>query len=152
MCIRDRNKPDLKIVCTGQPFNRKEIALFNNWKISNQLFHVSASDEQLMSLYKYALFFVYPSLYEGFGIPILEAFKNECPVCLSNSSCFPEIAESAACYFDPLDSDSILEAVNILLTDQDYVQQLRTQGKNRLKFFSLAKMVRGTCDIYEKVV
>lgn len=146
------NDPELKIVCTGQPFNRKEIALFNNWKISNQLFHVSASDEQLMSLYKYALFFVYPSLYEGFGIPILEAFKNECPVCLSNSSCFPEIAESAACYFDPLDSDSILEAVNRLLTDQDYVQQLRTLGKNRLEFFSLTKMVRGTCDIYEKVI
>ncbi|WP_075559859.1 glycosyltransferase family 1 protein [Parabacteroides timonensis] len=145
------NEPDLKIVCTGQFFASKEIALFNKWKISNQLFHLSASEKQLASLYKYALFFVYPSLYEGFGIPILEAFKNGCPVCLSNSSCFPEIAGNAACYFDPLNSDSILDAVNKLLTNKEYVQQLRIQGKNRLDLFSLNKMVRGTCDVYERI-
>lgn len=141
--------PDLKIVCTGKPFNAKEIAIFNEWKISKQLFQLSASDEQLASLYKYALLFVYPSLYEGFGIPILEAFKNECPVCLSNSSCFPEIAGNAACYFNPLDSESILDAITKLLTCKDYSQQLRVLGNSRLKLFSIAKMVRGTCDIYD---
>lgn len=144
------SNPDLKVVCTGKPFSEKEIAIFNEWRISNQLFQISASDEQLASLYKYALLFVYPSLYEGFGIPILEAFKNECPVCLSQSSCFPEIAGNAACYFDPLDRDSIYDAVNKILTCKEYAQQLRLLGNERLELYSLAKMVSGTCDVYDK--
>ena len=53
----------------------------------------------MCNLYQHATAFIYPSLYEGFGLPILEAFTNECPVLLNKKSCFPEIAGEAALYF-----------------------------------------------------
>lgn len=144
--------PDIKIVCTGKMFNKKEQEMFISRSIEKQVIHISASDAELASLYKYALMFVYPSLYEGFGIPILEAFRNDCPVCLSHASCFPEIAEDAACYFDPLDKDAIHNAVSKLLFDRNYASVLITAGKERLKKFSIEQMVHDTCNVYEKIL
>ena len=70
-------------------------------------------------LYREAMAFIFPSIYEGFGLPILEAFQNDCPVILSNSNCFKEIASTAAEYFDPNDENSILDVVTkvIVLTN-----------------------------------
>ena len=80
-------------------------------------------------------FFIFPSLYEGFGIPILEAFANECPVCLSSASCFPEIARQGALYFDPLDKESIQETVRQVITDQSLSSKLVEEGRSRLTAF-----------------
>lgn len=143
---------ELKIVCTGMPFSKEELLLFSEEKIQNQLIQLSVNDRQLASLYKYALLFVYPSLYEGFGIPILEAFKNKCPVCLSDASCFPEVAGEAACYFDPYDSDSILDAVSKVINDEEYADTLRNRGEMKVEEYSIKKMVDSTCDIYYKCV
>lgn len=143
---------DLKIICTGMPFSKEELLLFSKNRIQNQLIQLSVNDRQLASLYKYALLFVYPSLYEGFGIPILEAFKNECPVCLSDASCFPEVAGKAACYFDPYDRDSILSAVSRVIEDEEYANTLRNRGLIKVKEYSIKKMVDSTCDIYYKCV
>ena len=60
------------------------------------------NDSQMCNLYQHATAFIYPSLYEGFGIPILEAYACHCPIAISNTSCFPEIAGDAAIYFRPL--------------------------------------------------
>lgn len=134
------------------PFSKEELLLFSEEKIQNQLIQLSVNDRQLASLYKYALLFVYPSLYEGFGIPILEAFKNKCPVCLSDASCFPEVAGEAACYFDPYDSDSILDAVSKVINDEEYADTLRNRGEMKVEEYSIKKMVDSTCDIYYKCV
>ena len=143
---------ELKIVCTGMPFSKEELQLFSDEKIQNQLIQLSANDSQLASLYKYALSFVYPSLYEGFGIPILEAFKNRCPVCLSNASCFPEVAGKAACYFDPHDRDSILEAVSKVVNDGGYADTLRDEGEKKIEEYSIKRMVDSTCNIYHRCI
>ena len=94
---------DLKLICVGLPFNKDELANLKSSKILDQTRVLAVNEETLNNLYSNALVFVYPSLYEGFGMPILEAFANNCPVCLSNTSCFPEIAGDAGVYFDPND-------------------------------------------------
>lgn len=147
LLLENRN---LKVVCTGHPFNDHEIEMFGHLNIANQLFHINVSNEELASLYKYASAFIYPSLYEGFGIPILEAFKNGCPICLSNTSCFPEIAGDASCFFDPFNKESIQNALEKTVYYTIYADQLRQRGKDRLKMFSVDKMVNGTCNVYKK--
>lgn len=143
--------PNLKVVCTGSMFTTSELKLFKKWNIADRLVHISANDAQMASLYKYALCFVFPSHYEGFGIPILEAFANGCPVCLSNASCFPEVAGDAALFFNPGDAQSMQDTLKELLVSNTLRDELRQKGLQRSKEFSLEKMVERTCDVYRKV-
>ena len=143
--------PALRIVCTGLPFTEAELELFARWNIQDRLVQISASDAQLASLYRYALCFVFPSHYEGFGIPILEAFSNGCPVCLSNASCFPEVAGDAAVYFNPHDAQSMADALQELITSPFLREDMRLRGLQRSKEFSLERMVQQTCDVYRKL-
>ncbi len=147
-----KDNPGIKIVCTGKPFTPDELTVFDSCGIRKQMVQISASDEELGSLYKYAKAFVYPSMYEGFGLPILEAFSYGCPVCLSNASCFPEVAEEGGCYFDPVDKVSILQAVSKVVFDADYANMLRFAGNKRLERFSIDCMVEQTCHVYEKCI
>lgn len=142
----------LKVVCTGSSFSKEEISLFHKNSISSQLVHVQASDAILYSLYQHALVFVFPSLYEGFGIPILEAFANNCPVCLSNTSCFPEIAQNAALYFDPNDKTSIRKTIQMLLSDCNIRQSLISKGKEKINEYTINQMVNNTCNIYKNIL
>ena len=143
--------PTLKIVCTGNAFSSAEKAFLEKWSIADRIYHISANDEQMASLYQHALCFVFPSHYEGFGIPILEAFSNGCPVCLSNASCFPEVAGDAAIYFNPSDAQSMLDTLRETVTSETLRRELSLKGKERVKEFSLEKMVQNTCDIYRKL-
>ena len=141
----------LKVVCTGADFSQAELSIFAELGIADRIVHISANDAQMASLYNHALCFVYPSLYEGFGIPILEAFTNRCPVCLSNASCFPEVAGDAALYFDPNDSNSMYSALKELLDSPALRMELCTKGKERSKEFSIERMVEQTCNVYRKL-
>lgn len=143
--------PTLKIVCTGNAFSSAEKAFLERWNIADRIYHISANDEQMASLYRHALCFVFPSHYEGFGIPILEAFSNGCPVCLSNASCFPEVAGDAAIYFNPGDAQSMLDTLRETVTSETLRRELSQKGRERVKEFSLEKMVQNTCDIYRKL-
>lgn len=143
--------PNLKVVCTGSMFTTSELKLFKKWNIADRLVHISANDAQMASLYKYALCFVFPSHYEGFGIPILEAFANGCPVCLSNASCFPEVAGDAALFFNPGDAQSMQDTLKELLVSNTLRDELRRKGLQRSKEFTLEKMVERTSDVYRKV-
>ena len=146
-----QREKELKVVCTGADFTKKEVQYFKDLRIEKQLHHIFANESQLSSLYKHALTFVYPSLYEGFGIPILEAFHNECPICLSNSSCFPEVAGDAALYFDPKNIESIEECVDKIIHDSMLSAQLVEKGKEKLKEYSIEKMVNATCKVYSEL-
>ena len=141
----------LKIVCTGGDFTKAEQSQFAEWGIADRIIHVSANDAQMASLYRYALCFVYPSLYEGFGIPILEAFSNNCPVCLSDASCFPEVAADAALYFNPNDADSMYSTLKEVVTSRALRSELSAKGTIRGKEFSIEKMVEQTCNVYRKL-
>ncbi len=143
--------PNLKVVCTGSPFTASELKLFRKWSIADRLVHISASDAELVSLYRYALCFVFPSQYEGFGIPILEAFANGCPVCLSNASCFPEVAGEAALFFNPNDAQSMQDTLKEVLVSSSLRKELSEKGMLRSKEFSIERMVKQTCDVYRKL-
>lgn len=95
--------------------------------------------------------FVFPSLYEGFGIPLLEAFYVGTPVICSNATCLPEIAGDAVCYFDPYSVDDITKAINYVITD-DYVREkLVAAGRNRVKNFTWRKSAQEHLAVFEKL-
>jgi len=142
----------LKLVCVGKPFIPEEIELFQQLGIDKQLFALNVDESTLNELYSHALVFVYPSFYEGFGMPILEAFSNNCPVCLSDASCFPEIAGEAAAYFDPHDKDSMAECIEKVIHDNDVAEKLRKAGKTRLQDFSWQKTSEMTLETYQKAL
>lgn len=144
---------NIKLVCTGSNFSSSEIQKIKEYNITDRVCHVGfVSDEQLANLYHYAECFVYPSLYEGFGIPILESFFHGCPVCISNTSCFPEVALDAASYFNPTDEHSICSSIKSILDNPDYRKILIKRGYERLKFFSWDTAAQKTIQVYQKVI
>lgn len=147
-----KTEKNLKLVCVGRPFNNEENLLLSKLGIANQTKALYVNEETLNDLYSNALLFVYPSLYEGFGMPILEAFNNNCPVCLSNTSCFPEIAGNAGAYFDPHDQESILFAVKNVIYNNSYAEELVLAGQERLKSFSWEKTAKETISSYYKAI
>lgn len=94
------------------------------------------STEALASLYRQALGFVFPSLYEGFGMPILEAMACGCPVITSNVSACPEVAGNAALVVDPRNGDALYEAMKILVQDQATRDRLVVDGLKKIKSFT----------------
>lgn len=144
--------PDLYVVCTGRRFDAQERAAIEELGLGECLLCLKASDKELGELYARALCFVYPSLYEGFGIPILEAYACQCPVVLSNTSCFPEIAGEAGCYFDPYSEDSMFEAIRSVLDSPQKREELVRLGNERLKLFSWDKAAEATEAVYRKVL
>jgi len=93
------------------------------------------SDEELIVQYQGAAAFVFPSLYEGFGIPPLEAQACGCPVLAANAASIPEVLQSSALYFDPLDTGHITQAMHLALSNQCIRQQLRTLGLHNVSRF-----------------
>lgn len=149
-----RSHPSYKLVCTANDFNSRELTVFRDLGISHQLLHVFASYEELLSLYKYANAFIYPSLYEGFGIPILEAYAMKCPVLLSKESCFPEIAGDAALYFKLNDQENTLTALLEQFTNMSQIDHdsLIEKQNERLKRYSWEKSALQLAEVYELVL
>lgn len=145
---------DLKVVFTGEPFTKKEMKLIKSLNIYDRVIHLFVNDSQMCNLYQHATAFIYPSLYEGFGLPILEAFTNECPVLLNKKSCFPEIAGEAALYFCLDDFENTLSPIlmDFLKHEEKYSGMLRKRGRERLKYFSWKDSANRLSAIYESVL
>jgi glycosyltransferase involved in cell wall biosynthesis len=109
------------------------------------------SDADLEGLYHAARCFVFPSLAEGFGLPVLEAMERGLPVACSNTSSLPEVAGDAARYFDPLDVDDIRRAIAELMTDEALRSRLGVAGRERAREFSWGRAAAGTAAVYERV-
>ena len=133
--IRDKYK-DLVLVCTGSPLSPDEKKKIANIELTGRIIQLSVSESDLVNLYSNALMFVFPSFYEGFGLPILEAMSCECPVICSNTSCFPEIAQTAALYFNPHSSDELTDIINETLMSKQLRDNLVAKGLDRIKSFS----------------
>ena len=146
-----KQHPSLHLVLTGRPLSRGEQETFQQGGLLERVRVMSdISDQVLAQLYRNASLFVYPSLYEGFGIPILEAFAQECPVVLSRASCFPEVAGEAAEYFDPTSLDGLVSALTKVLTDDGRRRDLVEKGKKRLKCFTWEETARQTEETYRR--
>lgn len=117
-----------------------------------EIVHVSGDDRLLGSLYRKAAAFVYPSLYEGFGIPPLEAMAHNCPVVCSNTSSIPEVVGTAAEFFNPNSEEDIGNAIESVVLSGQRANELRQLGKSRLNRFSWSKCIKQTLDIYQKFV
>lgn len=108
-------------------------------------------DEDLPALYKHAQCYVLPSLYEGFGLPVLEAMKYNCPVITSNVSSLPEAGGDAALYVDPENVDDIAEKIRTLLENKSLREDLIEKGKVQVKKFSWEKTAKETLNVLEQV-
>jgi len=104
------------------------------------------SDSDLIALYAGATALVLPSLYEGFGLPLLEAMRLGCPVLSSNAAALPEIAADAALYFDPRDPQSIADCL-LRVADAPLLESLRTAGRLRAAQFSYARCATQTAAV-----
>ncbi|MBI3620343.1 glycosyltransferase family 4 protein [Candidatus Roizmanbacteria bacterium] len=124
----------------------------NDLGIANSVvFPGYVSDEELIYLYRRAFCSVMPSLYEGFGIPILEAMSYGCPVISSFSSSLSEIGGEASLYFDPQDEEDLLEKLAELKSNPALAKDLVTKGKARVKLFSWEKCARETLEIIKSI-
>ena len=107
------------------------------------------TDEYLVKLYNAADLFVYPSLYEGFGLPPLEAMACGCPVITSNTSSLPEVVGDAGIMIDPNDIDSLTESMHKILTDNELRKEMSRKSLERAGMFSWKKTTKETWDVYE---
>lgn len=137
------------VLAGGSALTEDELEFLSAHQILNKTFRISATDKQLNTLYQNAICFVFPSLYEGFGIPILEAFKNGCPVLLSNCSCFPEIAGDAALYFDHESLPSLIGKIQLLKTDHLLRERLVNDAKIKLQAYTMERCINATIDVYK---
>lgn len=108
-------------------------------------------EEDLPLLYNSSRLFVFPSLYEGFGLPVLEAMACGIPVITSRTSSLPEIAADAALYVDPLSIDSIVEAIDQVYKDEDMRGSMIERGIQRARHFSWQKAAAETLNIYREI-
>lgn len=147
-----REDRDLRVICAGGGrFNLAERELLHRNRLTAAVVQMQVNDSRLKNLYEKATLFVYPSLYEGFGLPLLEAFHNNCPVAVSNTSCFPEVGGDAVVYFDPYVPEDILRAIKALTADKELREKLSLKGQNRLRYFALEDCMRKTMDVYKNL-
>jgi glycosyltransferase involved in cell wall biosynthesis len=146
-------KYDVMLLCTGSPFSSTEMEMITAMNLSRKVkAFVVKGDSEMCQLYSNALCFIYPSLKEGFGMPILESFACMCPVLLSNASCFPEIAGDAGLYFDPYDLDSLIDGMLKILSSNSLRDELISKGIERSKQFSWRKTAEKHLLVYESVL
>ena len=144
-----QNDNELKVVCGGGgKFNSAEMSLFASHGISERILYFDINDARLTRLYSKALAFVFPSRYEGFGIPLLEAMSVGCPVVCSNTSSFPEVVGNAGEYFDPTSIDSIRTSVENVLQSSERQSDLTAKGFERCKLFTWEKCAAETLAVY----
>ena len=143
---------DLHLVCTGNAFTQEEEKRLSKLSIKEKTIQLNVSDQELSELYTRSTLFVFPSLYEGFGIPILEAYACHCPIAISNTSCFPEIAGDAAAYFNPYSIKDMANTIEELIYNPLKTNDLIHKGIERLKLYSWEKTVKETELVYLKTI
>lgn len=142
-------KKEFEIVAFGgPPFSAQEIAELEQLGIRDRVRHQSGTDDELAACYKTAAVFVYPSLYEGFGIPPLEAMSWGCPVACSTGGSLPEVVGDAGIYFDPQSVEEIRSVMERVVTGQSLQAELRARGYSRIKNFSWDRCAAETASVY----
>ena len=137
----------------GGPFSYGEKEFFKEIGLSkNNIMHEKGNDQKLIEYYKNSSIFVYPSFYEGFGIPPLEAMSLGCPVACSNAPGIKEVVSDAGVYFDPYSVDSISKTIQSILQDDSLRKVLIKKGEKRIKKFSWEKCSLETYNLYKRLI
>lgn len=149
---RSRSAQELSLVSVGGgAFTKGEQALLDECGVRGRVSQYTASESELRWLYEHAVAFVCPSLYEGFGIPALEAMTLGCPVVCSNVSSLPEVVGDAAALFDPADVECLQQALVRVVDDQSYRAQLSARGRLRASTFSWQRCADETAALYRRL-
>lgn len=144
--IKDTNHPELRSLQETHELIRMN-------KLENDVImpgQVETSD--LVSFYNLATLYIQPSLYEGFGIPLLEAMSCGCPVLSSSSASLPEVGGEAVNYFNPSDLNEFTEKTKTILTNKKLRENLINKGRQRVKRFSWQKTAEETLNVFEKTL
>jgi glycosyltransferase involved in cell wall biosynthesis len=148
--MSERLKTGFKLVCFGgDPLNKEELNLAHQLGLTEtNILRFTGNDWILASLYQNAAAFIYPSLYEGFGIPLLEAMSLNCPIVCSNVSSLPEVAGNAAEYFNPYEPESMMTAIEKVVYSPNWAGELVKLGEKRIQQFSWQTCAKKTCEVY----
>jgi glycosyltransferase involved in cell wall biosynthesis len=145
---------DYKLIMVGNfhenfSLNEESKYIIKKAKKSNKIeFRENISDEELIKLYNLSKLFIYPSFYEGFGLPIVEAMACGTPVITSNVSSLPEVGGDAVVYVDPNDIEDIKEKIIIVLNDEDLQKQMIQKGLKRAKEFTWEKSAKKHLEVF----
>ena len=136
----------------GGPLLEEEREIFGKAGVLDRVTQARVSEAALPSVYRDAELFVFPSEYEGFGLPILESFACGCPVAASRASCFPEVGGAAIDYFDPKSTDEIAQSIERILASRSYADELRLRGRERVQIYSWQRTAELTVEAYRRLV
>ncbi|GFE71284.1 glycosyltransferase family 1 protein [Chroococcus sp. FPU101] len=153
--LKQKHKIEHKLVLIGQKGWRYEsiFAAINNSPYQQDIHHLDyLSDDEVAAFYSQADVFAYPSIYEGFGLPVLEAMTLNTPVVTSNTSSLPEVVGDAAILIDPQDPLQIAEAILQVISNTHLRQSLIEKGKKRVKLFSWEKTAQETLKAYRTIL
>ncbi len=135
------NTKDLYLICTGPEFTLSERKIFLESSLDDRIIHISTSDAELIYLYQNALCFVFPSLYEGFGIPAVEAMANRCPLIVSHSGSYFEIGNIL----------SLTQSIEKVINNSEYRNELINKGLIRSQIFTWENTVRNFYNTLKKI-
>ena len=158
--IKKTGYPDLKLVLAGPlPANKLENdqglildAIETNGLKSEVIITGYLTDQEVGQLYENALIYVFPSINEGFGLPILEAFEHNLPVLVADNTCLPEVGGDAVLTFNPFDLDDIFYAIKTVLDNPELQKEMILKGQKRLKDFSWQKTALQIVEVFKKAV
>ena len=148
--INQARVEDIGLLCFGGgDFTNEEIEQLSMAGLIQKTRRVQGGDDVLAAAYAHTKAMVYPSLYEGFGLPILEAMTAGCPVICGNTSSLPEVAGDAALYFDPTSAEDLATRIQFLIEDNNVTERLKILGYRRAGCFSWEKAAQATLEVYE---
>ena len=144
---------NLNIICFGGgKFSNDEIKYFKSLKLDQNKFEqINGDDDLLKKYYRSCEFLIVPSIYEGFGLPIIEAMASGCPVLCSNLGSLPEVANNAAIYFEPTNIESIKTTMENFINKSDEKENIILKGYENIKNFTWDKCASNTLEIYKKL-
>ena len=141
------------VVFGGEEFSKSEIEIFKDNKIDlNKIFKISGNDKVLSNLYEYAELFIFPSKYEGFGLPLIEAGIKKCPIACSNIKIFKEIMGDSVCYFNPDSPEDISKVLEEILYSNEKKKILKEKAFIKSKNYSWKKCSEQTFKIYKSII
>lgn len=143
----------LKLICAGGgEFKEEEIEIIKSIGLQEQVEQRYFEEEQLGLFYKNARCFVFPSMYEGFGIPVLESMACGCPIVLSNASSFPEVAGNAGIYFQVNNHEDLKSKIEKVLEDENYRNFYIEKGFEQVKQFDWDVASSQCLELYKKAI
>jgi glycosyltransferase involved in cell wall biosynthesis len=147
-------KIDIPLVVIGKPtsYLNKVIEFIERHSLINIIFCDIAQNQDLPGIYQLADMFVYPSVFEGFGIPILEALYSRVPVITSKGSCFAEAGGAYTIYVDPNNMEEMAAAIKKVLCDRDLREKMITEGYRHARNFDGDKVYANIMQVYQKVL